>query len=321
MRYNEPMCETKSSPRGVFAGQVCSNDKLCAEHYRLVLSVAGFPPSQAGQFVQLQCRQPGEPAGWIEADWPEGRPPQFTQPELTGREPLLRRPLSLADQRDDQGRSELEIIYRVVGTGTGFLARLERGDAASVLGPLGNPFPLPNTSRAVLVGGGVGIPPMLYLARALQAAGIEAIGFCGVRSEGLLPLTVDRRAASGQAEPTDCCEEFAARGAKTVIASDDGTVGTTGLVTDAMLHWLDRTGPDDLTVYTCGPEPMMRATAELCRQMALPCYASLERNMACGMGTCQSCVVKIRDDSDAGWSYKLCCTDGPVFPAGDILWE
>jgi dihydroorotate dehydrogenase electron transfer subunit len=317
MRYNQRMCQTHSSPRGVFAGQVCSNDKLCAEHYRLVLLVAGFPPSQAGQFVQLQCRQPGEPAGWIEADWPEGNVPQFTQPELTDREPLLRRPLSLADHRDDT----LEIIYRVAGSGTGFLARLEAGETISVLGPLGNPFPRPDTSRAVLVGGGVGIPPMLYLARALQSAGVEAMAFCGVRCEGLLPLTVDRSAASCQAEPTDCCEEFAARGAKTVIASDDGTVGTTGLVTDALLHWLGRTGPDDLTVYTCGPEPMMRATAELCGQMNIPCHASLERNMACGMGTCQSCIVKIRDDSPAGWSYKLCCTHGPVFPAGDILWD
>jgi dihydroorotate dehydrogenase electron transfer subunit len=109
--------------------------------------------------------------------------------------------------------------------------------------------------------------------------------------------------------------------ADTSIASDDGSIGFAGLVSEAFAAWLKdhQFGPEQITVYSCGPEPMERAIADLCAMRDIECQLALERHMACGMGTCQSCVVKITDDQ-AGWQFKLCCTDGPVFDAKTILW-
>ncbi len=303
----------------------------------MVLRVEHLPPSQPGQFVQLQCRPIREQVSAREVDWAPDRPPQFTQPELTDKEPLLRRPLSIGGRRDLGGLAELDLIYRAVGTGTTWLSGVQAGEQLSVIGPLGNAFPVSHHKpRAALVGGGVGIPPMIYLAEVI-GQGKAATAFCGVRSEHLLPLTLNEK-PSPDAAPTSCAEEFARSEAAAVIASDDGTVGYEGLVTDALLHWLraEDIQPDELVVYACGPEPMMRATGDLCIELGIECYVSLERIMACGMGTCQSCVVKIREADATGkpspagdparpahetkWSYKLCCSDGPVFPAEAVVW-
>ena len=308
------------SRRGVFTGEVLANDPICAEHYRLRLLVAGFPPSRAGQFVQVQCRALGEPAGYRVLDWPEGTPPRFTDPELTRAEPLLRRPLSLAGRVGE----ELEIIYRTVGHGTSWLAGVGVGALLSVLGPLGNGFSPPAGNAAALVAGGVGIPPMLYLAEALAAAGVETVAFCGVRSADLLCVHhIPGVAADPTGEPVVCIQEFAAHGIPTAVATDDGSLGYPGLVSEAFGRWLVSLGAaaPSLTVYACGPEPMMQAVAELCLARRVPCQVAMERHMACGVGTCQSCVVKIRDDSPAGYAYKLCCTDGPIFAAEQVLWK
>jgi dihydroorotate dehydrogenase electron transfer subunit len=315
------MCNSATKKRGVYEGKVSANEKLCEEHWRLRLRVEGLPPSRPGQFVQLQCRPLREQVSAREVDWTEGKLPQFTQPELTDKEPLLRRPLSIGGRRDEGTTAELDLIYRAVGTGTTWLSGVQAGETVSVLGPLGNAFPVSrHKPRAALVGGGVGIPPMICLADAI-GQGKEATAFCGVRSEHLLPLALtDRPDADGK--PAACAAEFVRSGATTVIASDDGTVGYEGLVTDALVHWLrsEAIPTEELVVYCCGPEPMMRAVGDLCIELGVECYLSLERIMACGMGTCQSCVVKIRDDSDQGWAYKLCCSDGPIFPADSVVW-
>ena len=88
-------------------------------------------------------------------------------------------------------------------------------------------------------------------------------------------------------------------------------------------RWIENSAANssELVVYSCGPEPMMEAAANLCRKSGIECYLSLERRMACGMGTCQSCIIKIADESDSGWNYRLCCKDGPVFDAANIIWD
>ena len=108
-----------------------------------------------------------------------------------------------------------------------------------------------------------------------------------------------------------------------MIATDDGSLGYPGLVSEAFGRWLTtlEIDPKQLTTYACGPEPMMQAVGEICTPRGIGCQLALERHMACGMGTCQSCVVKIREKSDRGWSYKLCCADGPVFEAADVIWR
>ena len=319
------MCGEAGTKRGRFVGEVTCNRALCAEHYLVSLALRDFPASQPGQFVQLQCRPIGEQVSARKVDWPEGKPPVFTQPELTDREPLLRRPFSLAGRRtSDDGRVVLDIIYRTIGAGTGWLSGVEPRTQLSMLGPLGNAFRIAKDKKvAVLVGGGVGIPPMLYLAEALGRAGKKVFAFCGVRAAELLPLRLaDGVAASAAGEPAPCVVELAGCGAQTAIATDDGSLGYAGLVSDAFTNWLERhmRYSRSLVVYSCGPEAMMRSVAKACAACRIDCQLALERHMACGMGTCQSCVVKIRDESEMGWSYKLCCTDGPIFDAKDVVW-
>ncbi len=315
---------TPQKKRGVFLAEVIQNAPLCHEHFKVTMRIEGFPPSRPGQFVQLQCRPPMPQTGLHTLEWDQSCPPKPTQAELTGKEPLLRRPLSLAGRVDKGTACEIELIYRTVGTGTNWLAGVKAGEPLSVLGPLGNGFTTSKGKYAALIGGGVGIPPMLYQAKALAGAGKQVVAFCGTRSGDLLPVTLsDNVAASPAGEPTMCIAQFADFGVQSVIATDDGSLGYPGLVSEALGRWLVDLDidPKELTVYSCGPEPMMQAVGEICTRHDFDCQLALERHMACGMGTCQSCIVKISDDTDQGWSYKLCCTDGPVFAAAEIIWH
>lgn len=317
--------EVRTTRRGVFIAEAVSNERVCEDHRRLCLRARGFPPTCPGQFVQVQCRPPAEPTCLRELDWPADRLPRLAQAELADREPFLRRPFSLAGRRDrPDGAVELDVIYRVKGAGTRWLSGIAPGGGLSILGPLGNAFTIrPEKPQAALVGGGVGIPPMIYLAGSLAAAGRRAVAFHGARAASVLPLRAAGGAGVSSApRPARCVAEFDALGVDSVIATDDGSLGFRGLVSDAFRAWLDAAAPRaaDLVVYSCGPEAMMRAVAETCRSRDVECQLALERHMACGMGTCQSCVVKVRDDSERGWSFKLCCTDGPVFDAGAVLW-
>ncbi len=304
---------------------VLENRLLCKGHYFLRLGGREFPPTKAGQFVQLQCRIPGEQSGWTEVEVPPAGWPKLTGRELTEGEPILRRPLSLAGRRDTEFDVELDIIYSVVGKGTAWLAQASEHDEISVLGPLGNAFGI-NSDKplAALVGGGVGIPPMIFLASAMQTAGKDTVAFCGARSVDMLPVTLAPGVeVDPDGKPSASISQFAQFGADSVIATDNGSLGWKGFVSQPLAAWLDglENASGEAVVYTCGPEPMMRAVAEICIARDVECQASLERHMACGMGTCQSCVCKIKSDAEAGWSHKLCCTHGPVFNAADIVWD
>ncbi len=312
--------------RGTFVGEVLANERICDEHYRLILDLETFPPTQAGQFAQLLCRPPREPEKPRVVEWAEGDWPTLTQPELAGRETMLRRPLSLAGRRDHAGgRVELDFIYRIVGVGTRWLAGVVPGDPLSILGPLGNAFSVfHDRPAAALIGGGVGIPPMLYLAETLTRAGKDVVAFVGARNAGLLPLRLLPNATIDPAGlPSRCVAELAACDVQAGIATDDGSLGRRGFVPDAFAAWLEESdlSPEQLAVYSCGPEPMMRGVGELCNDRGIACELSLERTMACGMGTCQSCVCKTRASNDRGWAFKLCCTDGPVFSSREIVWD
>lgn len=310
--------------RGVFVGEVVGNRAICREHYRLGLQVEGFPATRPGQFVQVQCRPLGQPVGARETDWPAGGAPILTQPELLDKEAFLRRPLGLAGRADGGGGAELSFIYRVVGTGTRWLAGLAEGDELSVLGPLGNGFAIREAApRAVLVGGGAGMPPLVYLAAALAAAGKQTVALVGARTAEVLPLTLVPGAevrVDGWATP--CIAEFAATGAPTGVATDDGSLGYRGFVSEAFVKWLgeSRARPGEVVVYCCGPEALMQAVGAACVAAGVECQLAMERHMACGMGTCQSCIVKTKADTPEGWKYSLCCADGPVFDARDVLW-
>ena len=229
----------------------------------------------AGQFINLLCA----PGAW------------------TGFDPLLRRPLSLARVRPESG--EITVIYRALGRGTRLLAQAAPGQTLDLLGPLGRSFPDPARHRGtlVLVGGGLGIPPMIAAAEAALAAGRRVVACIGARSADLLAGA----------------DWLAATGVPITITTDDGTAGRQGLVTEALREELDPPGGRVVPeVWACGPEPMLRAVKALAGDRA--CYLSLERHMACGFGVCIGCTVP----RAAGPGYLKCCVDGPVFAAGEV---
>lgn len=336
----------KSAPRGRFVGVVQADQSICREHYRLTLAVKNFPPSSPGQFVQLLCQSEREALGVEESVasptmnlgelcWEVGRPPpHFHDRYFTGPAAYLRRPFSIADRRDqaaDQPAanvSELDFIYRVIGKGTRGLVALAPGEQVSLLGPLGHGFTIPEGpdnrgALAILVGGGVGIPPMLYLGRILHEKKIPAIVLAGAQRRDLLPLEVLSANVPFSSTGSLCIGEFARWGIPAIIATDDGSLGLRGYVTAALEEFLMGLSADQCraaVVFCCGPTPMMKATAQVAGRFGVDCQASLEQPMACGMGTCQSCIVKYQPPGQPQWRYKLTCTDGPVFNARDILW-
>lgn len=320
------------SARGQFISTVQANIPLCREHYRLVLCVPQFPPTEPGQFVQVSCRNVGEAdLAERELDWATDKPLEVGDQTMLTPGAMLRRPFSLAGRRDMSGGAvELDIIHRVVGIGTDWLSRLSPGDEVGILGTLGNKFVLPpGDATAVLVGGGVGIPPMLYLAEKL--AGRNAVAFAGALSRDLLPLHIRDDVAPNGENPTPSIEEFARHGIPSVITTDDGSYGFRGFVTQALEQYLDSLSTQHpalrTVLYTCGPEPMMKRVADIAAARGIDCQIAVERAMACGMGTCQSCCIRVKKPDPQqpplvgrDWCYRLACTDGPVFRGADLLW-
>lgn len=321
--------------RGLYHAVVEANDPLCREHYRLRLRVPGrFPPAAPGQFIQLGCG-PTDAAAYPTAaiDWRPGQRPTLGQVELCEPSALLRRPFSLAGRGDDDRGTWLDVVHRVVGTGTRWLQRRRAGDTLDFIGPLGNRFTLPpGKGLGLLVGGGVGLPPMFYLAQSLAAAGWDAVAFVGAQSDDLLAVTwVDGQQPDGDGSPRACVQEFARFGYGSVVTTDDGSLGLRGLITAGLRRYvdaMDAASRSRAVLFTCGPMGMMRAAAHLATQARIDAQVCMEQAMACGMGTCQSCIVRIEDRAapqgvtPAGrpWRYRLCCTDGPVFDAADIVW-
>ncbi|MGB2984290.1 MAG: dihydroorotate dehydrogenase electron transfer subunit [Phycisphaerae bacterium] len=305
---------------------VTANRRLCREQYRLTFRVNELPGACAGQFVHLRpdtesysdyrTRHVTSRTAWDE--WQAGC-----------KTPLLRRAFSIAGLTralDVVDAVYVDVIYRVVGLATRWMESLKIKDCLSVLGPLGNGFPIHDRkSVAWLAAGGVGLPPMLWLAEALHERGKHIVAFCGAQTADLLALTVNPGAlpANDASRATSSCKEFAENDAPVVISTDDGSLGFRGHVGAAMaaFHSANPTASDELVVYACGPEPMMRFVAQYCLARDIECYVCKERSMACGTGMCQSCVVPVHDETDAeGWRYRLCCTEGPVFDAAHINW-
>jgi dihydroorotate dehydrogenase electron transfer subunit len=325
--------------RGIYDARVLRNHPVCREHYVLTIGMTSFPPTRPGQFLQVLCRDQDDPIDRV-LEWMPGERPAIAGRDLRAHDAFLRRPFSIAGRRQTGQGVEIDLIGREVGPGTRFLARLEAGHAVNLIGPLGNTFELPPPGGiALMVGGGVGIPPMIYLAQALAEdlnnptveRPRKGIAFCGVTTRDLLPLTeewspgtVDRRAST--ADPLYNLREFAQFNVPSIVSTDDGSYGMKGYVTSALEQYLDRWITDNAdrnrtVIYTCGPEPMMKRVQELSARRSIRCQIAVERAMACGMGTCQSCVIRVAADGAKPASrFALACTDGPVFEGDRLLW-
>lgn len=223
-------------------------------------------------------------------------PGQFVHIKVSdSTDPLLRRPISIAEI--DKQKNEFTIIYRKQGKGTSILADKQAGDLVDVLGPLGHGFPLSETSpgeTALLVGGGIGTPPLYELSLQLVKKGVKVIHVLGFQTKGAVFYE----------------EKFAALG-ETYVATVDGTAGTKGFVTDVITE----RGLQFDTLYACGPKAMLKALEVNYKNKKV--FLSLEERMACGIGACFACVCHTGDENSH--AYKKVCSDGPVFRAGEVI--
>ncbi|MHC4395192.1 MAG: dihydroorotate dehydrogenase electron transfer subunit [Planctomycetota bacterium] len=294
-----------SADKGVFCADVRSNEKIGRRFYRLGLEFSGqaakaFAKTSPGQFAQLHLRDTALP------------PKQLVPEELldaSQRDILLRRPFSFCDVTTKDDKTSVDILYCVLGPATLRMTTLSPGDSVSLIGPLGSGFYVPKNKKfALLVAGGMGAPPLLHLAKLLTEdyPHIKALAFVGAKTQE--ELLLDAEPAGSKIE--QC------------IATDDGSAGVKGLVTNLLEKWLSSRKPlaaEDMIIYSCGPEVMLAKVAKIAQNKNIDCQVSMERRMACGIGLCQSCAVECKAEDSNETVYKLCCKDGPVFNSREIV--
>lgn len=328
-----------SSVRGMFDAQVISNRRIGPGFHRLRLQFTedgarAFANFQPGQFAQFDLSKTALPS-------PDAVPDQLR--DASCRTILLRRPFSFAEVIPDRDKTFAELLYCVVGPATLRMMTLSPPDRISVIGPLGHGFKIPESKKTVLlVGGGMGTPPLQHLAQNLTARkdNINIVSLAGAKTADGLPFEgrldefsqdlgfsfgVPRTAVPGlpfrkktaKWEPP----EFAKYGIESLIATDDGSAGYHGLVTDYLVEWLDKSDIpfEDIIICACGPESMLAAAAQIATEKNIDCQVSMERRMACGIGLCQSCAVECRLTGSSETIYKLCCQDGPVFDSEELI--
>jgi dihydroorotate dehydrogenase electron transfer subunit len=264
---------------------VLSNQEISPGYFRMRILAPGIGASaRPGQFLMFRV--------------------QLSLP------PLLRRPFGIfrtgflpPDCEGMPPKEYVEILYKVVGRGTGIMSELHEGDRVEVLGPLGKGFDLGEPGEEkILVGGGIGLVPLFMLASELVKTGSVRLLMGGRTREDILAVT-----------------EFERLGVETYVSTDDGSLGEEGLVTQVLLRKLDKY--PGATVFACGPMPMIEAVYEICTARKVPLQVSLEALMACGVGACLGCVVKGAGHSDANPRYLCSCKEGPVFRAEQLDWS
>jgi dihydroorotate dehydrogenase electron transfer subunit len=229
------------------------------------------------------------------------QPGQFVHlrvPHMT--EAVLRRPFSIFNAADGL----VSVLYKAVGRGTRTLSFLQPGERVSLVGPLGRGYPSPDAGkRPVLVAGGYGMAALYLLARRQPVPGLAFFG--GAAAADIL-----------------CVKEFEALGWEVRVATEDGSLGRKGLVTDALDAWLAESGGNPAPeFFACGPTGMLRAVGQRAVQRGWTAWLSVDEKMGCGVGACLTCVVKVRADTPDGWAWARSCREGPVFECRELLWE
>lgn len=259
--------------------KILSNKKVGRAYYRLVIEAPYIArAAKPGQFVQIKCSD--------------------------SLEPFLRRPFSIHRLKVLGSRLKgIEILYEIVGKGTKILSRKKENEFVDVLGPLGQGFVLPRAlnleHRAIIIAGGIGAAPLVYLAEELAKKKIKTVVLMGAKTKELIL----------------CEKDFKKITPEVYVSTDDGTYGSKGFVSKLFHNILKTTESRfETIVYVCGPHGMLRCIADICLERNFECQVSLEEKMACGIGACLGCVVK------TGSGNKLACKDGPVFNASDITW-
>jgi len=246
--------------------KILSNEKIRAKYFKMLLESSYIArEAMPGQFVEIKCSDTLDP--------------------------LLRRPLGI----HRVGTKTIELLYEVVGKGTDILSKKKKGDFLDVLGPLGNGFKILSGS-SILIAGGIGVAPMVFLAEALPDKKIKPTILIGAKTK----------------KEILCDKNFGKISPDVYIATDDGSRGKRGLVSELFEKLLENSRPN--IVYACGPYAMLKTIAGICKKKKINCQVSMEEKMACGIGVCLGCGVKVKD------GYKLVCKDGPIFDAREIVW-
>lgn len=262
--------------------EVIENKAVAPAHFVLKLrSKKIAKAAQPGQFVQILCS--GDSL-----------------------DPLLPRPFSFLETSS----SDLSLLYHVVGQGTELMAKFKKGDKVHVLGPLGRGFSHSGLKgqKLLLVGGGVGIPPLYHLARTLikTDGGLKKIihVFLGARHKSLLL----------------CENDFKKLGVSVSLSTDDGSKGKKGLVTSLLTAHL-KADHAKARIFSCGPTPMLKAVSLVASEFGATSETSVEVPMACGFGACLGCAIKVKGDTPGSHRFAIACTEGPVFEGSKILWD
>lgn len=245
--------------------------------------------TQLGDAIQLVLE-----AGSMVRDSFRG-PGQFVHIKC-GEDSLLRRPISVCSCQEDDPQDLLSLVFEVRGKGTAWLAQRKEGDTLDVLGLLGNGFSIRPEGRYLLVGGGIGVPPMLGCAQYTQGRSTAILGFRSKEKAILL-------------------DAFSEHCAQVLLASDDGSLGHHGFVSDLVKQELARDAAYD-GVLACGPKAMLRSVAQQAEAFSIPCLVSMEERMGCGVGACLVCACDMADGS-----RTHVCKDGPVFDAKEVDWN
>ncbi len=217
---------------------------------------------------------------------------QFIEIYLENGVNLLPRPISICEINRNTGT--LRLVYQVIGKGTEIFSHKKKDDILKIMGPLGNGYNIKAVNKSIFVGGGIGVPPLLETVKNAKGEKVIILGF---RSGTILK------------------EDFEKTGAKVLIATDDGSFGFKGNVVELM-KYENITGD---VIYSCGPGVMLKSLAQYAESKGIECFVSMEERMACGIGACVGCAVKIKDGNH--FTNKKVCKDGPVFNSKEVLWN
>ncbi len=225
----------------------------------------------------------------------EAKPGQFVNLYTGKGEMLLPRPISICEI--DKKEGTLRLLYQVIGKGTKCFSALTEGHSIKIMGPLGNGFTITqDCCKNVVIGGGIGIPPLLELVKNLEG---KVQVFLGAKTNPIL------------------VEEFQKLGANVYVATDDGSYGFHGNA----LELVRRISPTPDMIYACGPKVMLKAVADWAKENKLDAQVSMEERMACGIGACVGCAIKIKKQGTKDWENLKVCKDGPVFWSSEVMWD
>jgi dihydroorotate dehydrogenase electron transfer subunit len=305
--------------RGVFMAKVRSNRKIGPSFYKLLIEFSAdgaeaFARCRPGQFAQFDLSGAALPPD-------EAIPADLA--DSAHRSALLRRPFSFSDVTVKNSVVFVEVLYCAVGPCSLRMTTLKAADSITAIGPLGTGFSIPEAKKtALLVVGGMGAGPLEHVAKVLteERPDMQVQAFAGASSAEALPF--ERRLDEVSQGVGFSLAEFARFGIESQVATDDGSAGYRGLITDCFVEWLEQVHLEakDAVIFACGPEAMLARIAELARNRNIDCQISMERRMACGIGVCQSCVVECRGENSET-VYKLCCNDGPVFNSREVIFK